>query len=536
MLKRSLFFLVVFALLVAGGYYGWERLQGMVEVDPPQQVTVNRGLFVHEILDRGSVESARNTDIISRVETGRGGGAGGGGLSILFVIPEGTLVEEGDMLVELDGSALREAIETQMTSVLAAESNLVQAQASLATSRIQLTEYLSGVFEQDRRAIQNRLFSAEELVRTLENDLSYYQRLLERGHITPAQVDAALIELNRAINTREMERLNLSVLETYTRERRVIQLNASIASDEAQVHAAERTLRLRNNHLGLLEEQLSRCRIYAPRSGQVVYFVPRVANDDLLVREGMRVIERQVILQLPDPTQMQVRALVNEANVRLVRPGQRATVRLEAFPNEVFAGVVRTVNDFPEPVTFMGGASAMSREYLTTVTILDPPEGIRVGLTAEVRIVVNEIPDVLLLPMQAVFQHGGKMYAITFNEGKWDKVEVRTGSANDREVVILEGLNEGDEVVLGSWAHRDRVDLPRLEQEQRRGMNGMDEEMLREMMMHQELGQQQRESPAEGSGNAPRGGGPGGGAGGAGAPGGGGGFGGGGGPGGGPRM
>jgi len=159
-----------------------------------------------------------------------------------------------------------------------------------------------------------------------------------------------------------------------------------------------------------------------------------------------------------------------------------------------------------------------------------------VGLTAEVRIVVNEIPDVLLLPMQAVFQHGGKMYAITFNEGKWDKVEVRTGSANDREVVILEGLNEGDEVVLGAWAHRDRVDLPRLEQEQRRGMNGMDEEMLRELMMHQELGQQQRESPAEGSGNAPRGGGPGGGAGGAGAPGGGGGFGGGGGPGGGPRM
>jgi hypothetical protein len=175
--------------------------------------------------------------------------------------------------------------------------------------------------------------------------------------------------------------------------------------------------------------------------------------------------------------------------------------------------VVRSVNDFPEQSGFMGGT--MSREYLTLVTVLNPPEGIRVGLTAEVRIVVNEIPDVLLLPMQAVFQHGGRMYAITFKEGKWDKIEVKTGPANDREVIILEGLNEGDAVVLGAWAHRDRVDLPRLDHEPRRNEDGMDEEMFRELM-RQELERQQQDR--NGSNGAPSrrpgGGGPGGGAGG----------------------
>ena len=503
MLKRLFFALVVIALLASGGYYGWGRLQSTIQVEPPQLVAVKRGLFVHEILDRGSVDSARNTDIQNRVESS----AAGTNIQIVWVIPEGTIVEEGDLLVELESSALYDNVQTQETSVLAAVAALAQAEASLETSKISLEEYLEGVFKQDHTTIRNRLFSAEELVRTLENDLVHFERLWERGYITRAQVDAAVIELDKAHNTRNMEELNLHVLETLTKERRVTQLEAAIASDEANVLSAKRTLEFRENRLKYLQEQLERCKIYAPRSGQVVYFMPRWGNDDNLIREGLRVIERQVLLQLPDPTQMQVRALINEANVRLVRPGQVATVRLEAFPNQVFDGEVRTVNDYPEPVSWQGGV--MSREYLTTVTVLNPPEGIRVGLTAEVRIVVNEIPDALILPMQAVFEYGGKMYAITFDDGKWAKVEVVTGVANDREVVILEGLNEGDEVVLGAWGHRDKIDLPRLDQELfREDVSSEEEEMYNEMMRQELEGQQDRSSEGASGSSRRQGGGP----------------------------
>jgi len=500
MLKRSLFFLVVIVLLATVGYYGWGRLRDTVKVDPPQLVTVKRGQFVHEILDRGSIDSARNTDIPCMVESQ----AAGTNITIVYVVPEGTIVEEGDLLVELDSPTLHENLQTQETNVISAEATLAQAQAGLRTSNIQLREYLEGVYEQERTVIENRIFSADEQVRTLENDLVHSQRLLERGYTTQAQVEAALIERDKAKNTLKMEKINLNVLETLTRERRITQLEAAIASDAAAVAAAERTLQNRQNRFKYLQEQLERCKIYAPRSGQVVYFMPRWGNEDQLIREGLRVNERQVLLQLPDPTQMQVRALVNEANVRLVRPGQKATIRLEAFPNQVFEGIVRAVNDFPEPTSWHG--TSMSREYLTTVTVLNPPEGIRVGLTAEVRIVVNEISNVLLLPIQAVFEYGKKMYAVTFNEGRWDKVEVVTGSANDREVVILEGLNEGDTVVLGAWAHRDKINLPVLEQEPRRDAEDIDEEMFLEMM-RRELEGQQQERPAGGPGGRRPGGG-----------------------------
>jgi len=539
MLKRSLIFLVVIALLAVGGYYGLGRLRDTVKVDPPQLVTVKRGLFVHEVLERGSIDSAKNTDIANRVESS----AAGANVVVVSVIPEGTIVEEGDLLIELEASTLKDSVDNQESSVLAAVALLAQAEASLKTSEIQLREYLEGVYNQERTAIQNRLFSAEEQVKTLENNLAHSKRLLERDYITQAQVDTELIELDKAINTREMEKLNLHVLETLTREKRITQLETAIETDKAQVLSSKRNLGFREERLKYLQDQLGRCKIYAPSAGQVVYFMPRWGGDDNLVREGMRVIERQVLLQLPDPTQMQVRGLINEANVRLVRPGQKATVRLEAFPNQVFDGVVRSVNDYPEPVTFTG--VSMSREYLTRVTVLNPPEGIKVGLTAEARIVVNEIPGALILPMQAVFEYGGKMYAVTFKENKWDKIEIKTGPANDKEVVILEGLDEGDEVVLGAWAHRDKIELPRLEEEVRLEVDENDEELYREMMRREQESQQQRSGGQRGgvgSGGGPGGGGPGGGGPGGGGPGGGGPGGGGpggggpGGGGGGPRM
>jgi multidrug efflux pump subunit AcrA (membrane-fusion protein) len=293
--------------------------------------------------------------------------------------------------------------------------------------------------------------------------------------------------------------------------------NASIASNEATVKADEETLKLDTTRLDHLEEQQRRCTISAPRDGQVVYYMPRWGGDEDLIRVSKKVFERQILLQLPDPAQMQVKGLVNEANIRLVKPGQIATIRLEAFPNQVFDGVVKTVNDYPEPSNFMGGS--MSKEYMTIVTILNPPEGIKTGLTAEARIVVNEIPNALLLPMQAVFEYGGIMYAVTYKDGKWDKVEVKTGPANDKEVVILEGLNDGDEVVLGAWTHRDKLNLPQLEAKPDEEEEGeLDDDMIREQMRQEATRQstqqgggsngQQRSRPAGGTPPPGGGGGP----------------------------
>jgi RND family efflux transporter MFP subunit len=486
MLKRSLIVLVVVGLLVGSGYYvlGW--LQKTVKVEPPQMVSVRRDMFVHEILGRGSVDSAQNTEIRVRVESARMGG-----LTIVYVVPEGTLVKTGDLLVELDSAWLREQTDRQQVTVIASESRLTQSKSDLETAKLTLTEYIDGTFVQQMKTNENEIFAAEEAVRTQEYQFVFVKRQRERGYVTESQVEAALFEYDKAVNTLELAENKLEVLKTFTKEKMVSQYKAAIESAEAKVKGDEKTLGIDTARWEHLKTQLSNCKIYAPSDGQVVYFMPRWGGENDLIREGKGVNDKEILLLLPDPSQMQVKGLVNEANVRFVRPGQKASIRLEAFLNEIYEGEVTDVKQYAESAGW--GGQAMSREYLTTVKILNSPEGVRTGLTAEVRITVNEIPSALLLPKLAVLTHGGKTYAITHKEGKWDKVEVTVGPANDKEVVILEGLGEGDEVVLGAWIHRENVDLPKIEEEVRETADPDEEEMLRE-----QIPQMQQQSGGEG--------------------------------------
>jgi len=493
MLKRSLIIFVVIALLAASGYYGWGRLRETVKVEPPQLVAVRKDAFVHEILGRGSVDSARNQEIRVRVESARMGG-----LTIVTVVPEGTLVEAGDLLVELDSAWLREQVERQQVSVIEEQSRLEQSLADLKNAELTLTEYLEGTFVQSQMTIQNEIFTAEEQVRTQGEQVINAERMFERGYVTKTQLDAAIIEYEKAEKAEEIAKKKLEILETFTKEKMVTQYKAAINTIQETVKARELTLKIATDRLNHLKQQLENCKIYAPNAGQVVYYMPRWGGEADLIREGKGVSDKEILLHLPDPTQMQVKGLVNESNVRYIRPGQKASIRLEAFLNDVFEGEVTQVNSFPEPSGF--GAGPMSREYLTTVRILNPPEGVKTGLTAEARIVVNEIPNALLLPTQAIFAHGGKTYAITFKEGKWDKVEIKIGPANDREVMILEGLDVGDEVVLGAMVHRDKVDLPKVEEESEYEEDPGEEDQFLEQMRREATQQQGGQGGGQGEG------------------------------------
>lgn len=467
-LKTLFFLLLLFSVLAAVGYAGWKRFQVTVKVDPPQLVAVKKETFIHEILERGSVDSAKNIEIRCQVESA-------GGLTIISVVPEGTIVKKDDLLVELDSSTLRENVTKQRIAVLASQSKLAESKAELETAKLTLKEYTDGKYEEEKKNIENEKFAAAESVRTHEDNLAYYKRLLERGYVTDSKVEADLIELEKAKKNLEIADLKLDVLDKYTKQKNIVQYEANIAKADAKVQSDQESLKLDQERLEHLETQLGRCRILAPQDGQVIYYLPRWGGDEDLIKEGKKVFERQILLRLPDPAQMQVKGLVNEANIRLVKVGQTSTIRLEAFPNQVFNGVVRVVNDYPEPGNWMGGS--MSKEYMTTIMILDPPEGIKPGLTAEAKILVNEITDALILPVQAVFSHNGKTYVLTYDDGKWDKVEVKTGPTNDKEVIVLEGLSEGDQVVLGAWAHRAEVDLPKLRPEDEASEDGAKNEM-----------------------------------------------------------
>jgi hypothetical protein len=212
-----------------------------------------------------------------------------------------------------------------------------------------------------------------------------------------------------------------------------------------------------------LKEQVEKCTIRAPEAGQVVYAneTDRRGRETIIIEEGTQVRENQVLIRLPDPKRMEVEAKINEAKVTQVEAGMTATIRLDAFPDLRLPGTVEEVNEYPEPTSWFMGTN---KEYGTTVTIDEAPPGLRPGLTAEVRILVERQNDVLMLPVLAVFQHGRKFYCIVPTEQGLQPREVKLGSSNDKVVIILEGVKEGDKVVMNAGAVRDEVELPEIKQ------------------------------------------------------------------------
>jgi len=109
----------------------------------------------------------------------------------------------------------------------------------------------------------------------------------------------------------------------------------------------------------------------------------RWARKTPVIKEGVRVRQGQVILQLADPKQPRVRVRIPEPAAKRVKPGMPATVRVDAFPDRVLRGTVETVAAVAWPSSRTWSTS-QKLEYAVTIRLADPPDDLRIGLTAEV--------------------------------------------------------------------------------------------------------------------------------------------------------
>src|SRR5262249_29284944 len=160
------------------------------------------------------------------------------------------------------------------------------------------------------------------------------------------------------------------------------------------------SLELEESKLNDVQEQIKKCTIVATQPGQVVYANQfdswrGSSNAEFVVTPGTMVRERQVIIRLPNPDDMQVKATVDEAPVPWVRHGLPVTIRVDALKEEILEGVVTKVNQYAEPSSFSSGSI---KRYGTYVKILDPPPELRVGMNAEVRIHVERKANALQVP------------------------------------------------------------------------------------------------------------------------------------------
>ncbi len=417
---------------------------------PPVTASAILGPFMQEVVERGEVESSSNVDIRCKVQSRLASGT-----PIIQIVPEGTYVKEGDFLVKLDDSSLQGDVVMQQIACNTSRAQVVEAQAEFDASKLALQEYESGTFRQEEGNLESDVFVAKENLRRAEEYLRYSEKLAARGYVTEVQLSADRFALEKARKELDAAGTKLEVLHRYTKVKTLNKLKADVETAEARLGSRENSHKLDLDRQKMLEEQLANCVIKAPTSGQVVY--ANLSTGEPLIGEGKLVRERQIIIRLPDPKRMQVTARVNESRIDRVKKGMICRIRLDAFPDLQLSGKVRDISEYPLPAA---SAYSTMKEYAAEIDILDPPPGVRSGMTAQTAIEVQNIDQAVQVPLPAVIERNKRYFCLVTQNGELAAQEVSVGPSNDQVVVINDGLNEGDQVLLAPQAYEGKVTLP----------------------------------------------------------------------------
>lgn len=456
-MQGGLVILLALTSIVGGlAYYVIYNKSNGISQDSLIVDVVRRGPFDHIVLEQGEIESSSNIEVVCQVES-----RGSSGTPILWVIDEGTKVQKGEKLVELDSSQLDLQVKEKRIVVVTAEAAVSSAEALVEQAKIARQEYLEGVYLTEEKAILSEIAIAEQGLRIAQLAQNSSERLVAKGLVKSLQLDADKYAVANAQNQLEAAKGRLRVLQNLTRKKMLVQFDSDIIAAEANLAAARSKLMEEQLQLQELEQQLTNCVMYAPSDGVVVHanrYSSRGGGAEFVVEAGAMVRERQSLIRLPDPTQMQVKCNINESRVTLIDTGMAVRIAVDALPGVQLKGRVTKVNRYAEPNSFF---SSSIKEYATLIAILDPPESIRTGMTAEVQIFVEQLPEAIQIPIQGLYEHSNQMFSLVqTGPQSFETRPVKIGATNDKMATIVDGLKEGESVVLNLREHLTLMSLP----------------------------------------------------------------------------
>ena len=319
---------------------------------------------------------------------------------------------------------------------------------------------------QELRKLEDDLVLAEQVLLLAKTQLEGTERLAAREFVTKSELEKEQLEVRRneiglasAQTSRDLfinyefpkqsEKLLSDYVEALMKLERARKLAVSkLAQASAKLKSAEARHRLQTQERKEIREQIDKCTIKAERPGLVVYGggEDRHWRQEEQIEEGAKVRERQQIITIPDMTEMAVKVKVHESAIKNVEKGQTARVTVDAYPDRELTGKVTKVGVLPDSRNRWMNPDV--KVYETEVSIDKVHEWLKPGMSAEVKILIKELPDVVYVPIQAVAPSNGDRVVYLAGLGKPERRVVETGEYNNEFIEIQGGLKEGEEVLL----------------------------------------------------------------------------------------
>ncbi len=461
----------VFLLVWAFDWFGVDdnTLYATFQVPAPGPLTIS-------ITESGTIRSKEQVVIKSEVE---------GQTTILYLIPEGTQVKDGELLVELDASKLQDNLVEQQIRMQNSDAAFVRARENLEVVKNQakadvskaelearftiedLKMYTDGEYPKKLKELEAKIALAAEEVQRARQTFEGSQVLFREKYISQNELQGDELAAKKAELNLQLAREELGLLSQYTHQRRLDELDAArdqaamaferarrkasadVVQAEADLRAKEAELNQQRDKLAKIEVQIAKTRIRAPRPGLVVYStstqVSWRGNQDPLA-EGQQVRERQDLIHLPTTDAMMVEVKVPEAKLQLVRAGLPVIVRVEALPDRTFRGYVSRIAPLPNATSVFMNPDL--KVYDTEVLLEGDAAGLRTGMSCSAEIIAAHYDQALYVPVHAVLRHGRQPVVHVWKDLAFVPQPVTVGLDNSRVIHIVDGLAAGAMVLL----------------------------------------------------------------------------------------
>jgi HlyD family secretion protein len=453
---------------------GWfDRLMGRSAATGTFYVVESTTLSI-TLSEDGELKPRESVEVKCEVE---------GQSTILYVVPESTRVKKDDLLVELASDALVDRLESEQMDLrkiqadydaavqeLAIqknqnESNVKKAEIDLDVAELDLKKYLEGDFLQRLKEIDLDIKKAKMDIARAEEDLREDRELAERGWVTRKDVELREYTLEVAQDQlkrhEESKRILLEYDEpmavkqkTSTRDRAREELerekkraDSREKQSQARVDQYQDQLQQRQRRVARVQEQLEKCKMFAPADGVVQYPSDggwRFGTDRIAA--GEKVHEGQTLVVLPDTSQMLVKTRIHEADRHLIGEDLPCVVTVPAVPGKSFTGKIAKIDKYADSENRWLNPDL--KEHGAEILLDQTDAPLSPGDSAEVKILIDTVEDALAVPVQCVFSRGPRSFVFVQSGGTPEPVEVTLGRSNTSLIEIMDGLKVGDRVLM----------------------------------------------------------------------------------------
>ena len=370
---------------------------------------VMKGQFEITVSNSGDLEAEKSVDIMGPVinqssqSQGRGGDTVSGGMrlqsfKISDIVPEGTVVKEGEYIAQLDRTDYDNTLKTAIENLNTLQSNLEMAILDTAVSLTNL-----------RDAIKNQAIAVEEAEITLAQSKFEPPATIRQAELNVNKQQRALEQRKKAYSLRKAKAL-------------------------ADIKQKKRLLAEGTDLVNNLQEFLAQFTIKAPSPGMVIY---KKEFNGTKRKTGSTVNPfDRIVATLPDLSTMISKMYVSEIEVNKVKIGQKVLITIDALPGKSWTGTVYNVANIGEQ---LGNSDAKMFEVLIRIDGINAE--LRPAMTAYNKIIIDSFDEVVYIPTECVYT-GIDSIPFVYKKNKTRQIVV-LGEMNEKNIIIKEGLEPG---------------------------------------------------------------------------------------------